>query len=1181
MQSTISRAMLMTLIALFHLVSVFPQAGTLTLVPANQSPDATSLGKFVEMPIGLHTGTPNIGVPLYNFPVHNLNIPVSLNYNASGIKVKDIPGQVGTGFSLNAGGVITRIVRGYPDHYNLFETDPNSYFDTVTSQKILSAYNNGNMEAGFDPSEYHHVLLSVPGVRAESLTGSPFYYWSRPLDTEMDLFYFNFLGYSGSFTFSNKGEAIIISGPKDLKITYTQGKYSITSAEGVEFHFNDREYAFMNYQQNVESKYTTSWFLSNIYIPRHKATVNFQYRQYENHQLYNQALMQDYASAFFNTTNRFNHFDGTVKNPGAIDGAGCPPYDAQSTLNYPYQFSSSLFISEISWNDNKILFYGDTTRTDVFKYKLDSIKVKAGNDSITTINLDYSYFNISSSDIAKRRLKLQNVFINDAHYHFNYIDSLYGRGTPAIYSKGQDIWGFYNGEDDEDVMPYYKLFNSNLFISVGNIINRANSTPKNSDYKWAQLGTLKSITYPTGGQTLFTYEGNDYSKAGFLHGSSTDVESDAYTQILLDSIGHKSVAATSNPTRTPYSVSNQREFVVHTDQVSDISINMGMTWGDVSYAAYIDTVYGWWSFATATVSKYNDITKSFSPVWTYTITPKDSIGYPANAAAYNSIRSKARTNSIHNIALAEGRYRIDINLTGWYFDAAIDINVKFPYKQTPGIYYAAGLRIKKIQFVSNTDKDTSYVKSYTYTIDSISSGVLESPFGNISKSFFLGAYRTVRPGLSYQNSCGSIDFSVDPLIPLGNAQGGIIGYSKVTELREDQSKVVHHFTTGALGYYYGDVYFQTFINAPLRSRVQYDNSWKRGLPIQVDYYNSAGSVVKQDFTEYYFQDTENYRKSVSMFLEDVILYPTMTTSLGGYAKTENYYVRSTGHILRSKDSSVLYTTSGAINEVTNYEYLNTLLPHAMPVKISKRDSKGEYIITRLKYPQDYTLTGANPTNPVAKSIKNLIGRNIISPAIEQYHQKSDAAGNNLRTISGQYIKYDQAGLLVDSVFSLEILSPVTGYNEIVIDSVKTVKDSRYKAKIIFSKYDSFGNISEQSKSNDVKEVLLWGYKNQYPVARVSGSDYNTVAALVDLSILNNPTSELQLLTELNKIRTHFINTPVQVLTYAYSPLKGVTAEVDARGQKKTFIYDTQGRLIQINDHDGNILKIIKYKFQLP
>jgi hypothetical protein len=79
------------------------------------SPNAASLGKVADIPIGYHTGTPNIDIPIYTVQEGPLKMPISVAYHASGLKVMEQSSWVGAGWSLNAGGMITRAVRGMPD----------------------------------------------------------------------------------------------------------------------------------------------------------------------------------------------------------------------------------------------------------------------------------------------------------------------------------------------------------------------------------------------------------------------------------------------------------------------------------------------------------------------------------------------------------------------------------------------------------------------------------------------------------------------------------------------------------------------------------------------------------------------------------------------------------------------------------------------------------------------------------------------------------------------------------------------------------------------------------------------------------------------------------------------------------------------------------------------------------
>lgn len=89
------------------------------------SSEAQSLGDFAEIPVDLYTGRININIPLFTISYKDIEVPVSLSYHGGGIKVDDECGAVGLGWTLNAGGVVNRILRGMPDE--LSESDVAGY----------------------------------------------------------------------------------------------------------------------------------------------------------------------------------------------------------------------------------------------------------------------------------------------------------------------------------------------------------------------------------------------------------------------------------------------------------------------------------------------------------------------------------------------------------------------------------------------------------------------------------------------------------------------------------------------------------------------------------------------------------------------------------------------------------------------------------------------------------------------------------------------------------------------------------------------------------------------------------------------------------------------------------------------------------------------------------------------
>jgi hypothetical protein len=79
------------------------------------SPNAASLGQYGDVSVSNNTGVPSISIPLYTVKSVGIELPISLSYHGSGIKVAQEASWVGLGWALNTGGVITRAVRGSDD----------------------------------------------------------------------------------------------------------------------------------------------------------------------------------------------------------------------------------------------------------------------------------------------------------------------------------------------------------------------------------------------------------------------------------------------------------------------------------------------------------------------------------------------------------------------------------------------------------------------------------------------------------------------------------------------------------------------------------------------------------------------------------------------------------------------------------------------------------------------------------------------------------------------------------------------------------------------------------------------------------------------------------------------------------------------------------------------------------
>jgi hypothetical protein len=91
--------------------------------PVPQSPNVASLGQYGTYQVNLYTGLPDISIPLFEATSGSLKAPITLSYHAAGIRYTDQASWVGLGWSLSAGGQISRNTIGKPDEELLYTSE--------------------------------------------------------------------------------------------------------------------------------------------------------------------------------------------------------------------------------------------------------------------------------------------------------------------------------------------------------------------------------------------------------------------------------------------------------------------------------------------------------------------------------------------------------------------------------------------------------------------------------------------------------------------------------------------------------------------------------------------------------------------------------------------------------------------------------------------------------------------------------------------------------------------------------------------------------------------------------------------------------------------------------------------------------------------------------------------------
>ena len=301
------------------LVGVILFLHQIVLAQTMPSPDAVALAKYSDIPVNLSTGIPNISFPLYELKSGGVSVPISVSYHASGIKLGDVASSVGLGWSLNAGGRITKVIRGKEDNGTIVEVD----------DMLKEATNWKSVEEKFE--EYPEIYKNLKALRDG--------------DTESDVYYLSFLGYSttffikpdGGILYKNNDKLIIEKKDHEWWVTTTEGNVFIfgsnadrdgyeektfgtavtdrtiwpAGCEGEEFCCLDREdhdcvEANTTRVANAIEEYVSSWMLRSI-ITNTGEQIDFSYNLFES-KTYQHSYGSEFHKAVAANTENRNHF---------------------------------------------------------------------------------------------------------------------------------------------------------------------------------------------------------------------------------------------------------------------------------------------------------------------------------------------------------------------------------------------------------------------------------------------------------------------------------------------------------------------------------------------------------------------------------------------------------------------------------------------------------------------------------------------------------------------------------------------------------------------------------------------------------------------------------------------------------------------------------------------------------
>ncbi len=428
-----------------------------------KSPTIANLGIFGEHPVNLSTGLVDISVPIYTIKEGDIEVPISLSYHASGVKVYDQSGLYGVKWNLNAGGVIMASKK-FPINRKSISRESMMEW----SSNNCAVHNSGmtNINApNFEPYQYSY---SFPGHNGKIY-----------VDANDDCF------------FVPRQKLLKINGfEKGLSSDIVQ---TIIDENGIKYNFGTVESTINNvgtYGQLLSRKaYCSASFLDNIIAPD-GSKVEFEYEE-------NNYTSESGHLPILSQWNR--------KFPKYTYVEPCKPFFDLTTID-SYNEYKSYKLTEIKTEKVKLKFsYKDPDAT------ID------GNMGSQLLNFIAIYSRINGKD--KLLKKYIITYTNNGRYNISVID-VHDENDRFVYNYkffykdghiekpnyyGIDYYGYHNGADNNvslipNTIATYdeavgKTIKGNADRTVGTIENTAR-------------GILDSIAFPTGGSSSFEYEHN-------------------------------------------------------------------------------------------------------------------------------------------------------------------------------------------------------------------------------------------------------------------------------------------------------------------------------------------------------------------------------------------------------------------------------------------------------------------------------------------------------------------------------------------------------------------------------------------------------------------------------------------------------------------------------------------------
>ncbi|HKG08730.1 MAG TPA: hypothetical protein VKB19_19830 [Pedobacter sp.] len=973
------------------------------------------------------TGTVKIGIPLYEIKVNDISVPITLSYSALGIKVGTEAGAPGMGWELAAGGKIITNMQGRRDGPNFTELYSQSWaYDVISGNVPFNPYQN-TAHQGF----LNNVLDGVKDAM-----------W----DT------YNYVLPQGGGTFAANG----LTFPYDPTIKFTSTS-EIATTDGLIYHFSSGDKKTVTKRKAYDASAVpnpNSWLtdvpteytdqdLWKIVSTRFKDTVNFGYQRFD----YPHAKLA--AKMRINTSESLPLYRDvkprTVSEGGVANDAQSQwykisePIVSQSRTDY----KAHTRIKHISFPNGSVIF--DYAENDVLS-----------RDVLLSIRVFQKFKN--DSTMLKRYVFEMNSHIGYGHY----LQALH------IYD-GKNVWqGAYDFTYHGDRLPVNPTADSFMQDRWG-YYNSAISNKTLIEHPDKNLAMLSRNRYPvynnvsTPGTKEIIYtriDARDFygaSNPGTINGIITYRINFADRDPKFSSAVAGTIKSVTIPTGGKFEYEYEPNKMTYTNREANQSSTL--------------------TFINGGGIRLKKLTKSMQHGAMYSDYYRDSIPvlvkrYVYGDAPFNQAGGANETNG-YGIGTIPGTALSNLSK---YYDAgspSVDYDV-----------YNVMLLSHPVNSLSQHGGSTTIYQSVTEYLNSAADTAVMGALGKTvyysdplpegQRSDFL--WQGIGASPEYPNLPFAMDRpGVERAYPTGSN-----GYRKYARKSGGGFRILEQGRS-----------FHTSFDAPVNttnrlvSLVASPTGQMSGpypgtsAPRDMPKVNPLGGGL------YLFN---NFVGTSNVGVMDYIAYNNVAQESNTVVYPQKYYYKliDLNHlsncVKKTRDEKMFWDdneyTAGVVN--TTYYYDN--LAHMLPTRIATLNSKGDSVITRNKYPQDYPVTGTVIDHMKTNKLS-------LTDPVESYTTYKAPAGP-IYVTSGSINTYKQEDNVVysDKVYQMKVNNELTPYAASGFNgAVSSIDTNKFKPQVSYDLYVK-GNVHKYAEQNAGAGVVIWGYNNQYPIAKVANAN---------------------------------------------------------------------------------------------